>query len=100
MSKFSSPYSSVLQLSVPPAKDNQTLLTERGRTHGEFRRVAAIAQALKEVLRRQPEWATKTVIQRESLDCIATKCARIMSGDADFQDHHDDIDGYAALAGR
>ena len=74
------------------------LLDEREKTHGDFRRNAAIAQALKSVLRQQQEWRALNDTGRESLDMICSKVGRIMAGDSGFQDHHDDVDGYEALA--
>lgn len=38
-----------------------------------------------------------TDVQRESIDLIATKLARICCGDPNHRDHWDDIAGYATL---
>jgi hypothetical protein len=36
-------------------------------------------------------------VHREALDMIALKLSRILSGQANFKDHWDDIAGYAKL---
>jgi hypothetical protein len=72
------------------------LLCEREKTHGDFRDNAAIAQALKDVMRRG-QWDDLNVVQREALDFIASKIGPILAGDAGFEDHWADISGYALL---
>lgn len=81
-----------------------TLLTGRGKTHGAFADHAECTQLLKEVLveqqakrkrRGQPDLDHK---QREALEMILHKIGRIVAGDPDFQDHWDDIAGYAKIA--
>jgi hypothetical protein len=74
------------------------LLDERQTTHGEFAETAMIAQAIKTALRAGPNWSMMTAAQRETLEGIATKQARIVCGDANFQDHWDDIAGWALKA--
>ena len=74
------------------------ILEERQGTHGEFRDVANISQSLKEYFREQPSWESLTLIQREALDNIAQKIARIFAGDPNFPDHWIDTQGYAKLA--
>lgn len=73
------------------------LLKERHETHGDYRDTAAIAQELKAALRRA-RWDELTDMQRESLEMIQTKIARIISGDAGCEDHYRDIAGYAMLS--
>ena len=43
-------------------------------------------------------WISLSDAQAESLEMIAVKIARILSGDPDFADHWDDVIGYAKLA--
>lgn len=72
------------------------LVAERGRTHGDWARQSATAQAIKRAL-----WRSELCLsqgQREALDLIAAKLARIVCGDPDDPDHWDDIAGYALLA--
>lgn len=75
------------------------LLAERGKTHGDFGEVAAVAQSFREEMRQAPGWAEMHFCQREALDMIASKVARIVCGDPGHPDHWDDIAGYARLGG-
>lgn len=73
------------------------LLVERGKTHGDFGRNADISQQLKQLFNRHG--ADRFLyVHREALDMIALKLSRILSGQANFKDHWDDIAGYAKLA--
>jgi hypothetical protein len=73
------------------------LLTERGGVHGDFTVGATTAQALKAVMRDTPNWTSLTTVQMEALEHIATKIARILSGNPNHKDHYSDIQGYARL---
>lgn len=79
------------------------LLNEREATHGNFDDTARIATTLKRHIhaetyaRGKRGQAPLTPRQVESLDLIATKIARIISGDASNPDHWNDIAGYAKL---
>ena len=74
------------------------ILEERQSTHGDYSDTAEAAQQLKRVCQRirgNTEW---TDVQKESLDLICTKIARLVSGDPNHKDSWDDIAGYAELA--
>lgn len=79
------------------------LLAERKQTHGEYRDDARAAMRLKdnladEINRRVVRGQAPLIdIQRHALDMILHKIARIVTGDAWFKDHWDDIQGYAKL---
>lgn len=82
------------------------LTEERGKTHGSFADHARITLRLKELMqyemtarqiRSQPPLTDQ---HRESLDMIAHKIGRIIAGDPTFQDHWDDIAGYAHIANK
>ena len=73
--------------------DTKVLLVTRGNTHGSFAKNASISQQLKAIFNADD----LTDVQREALDQIALKLSRILSGKADFDDHWDDIAGYAKL---
>ena len=75
----------------------QQTLNERQATHGDFEDVARAAQMLKTVIQNQPGWKNLNAMQRESLDMIACKMARILAGNPNFKDHYVDIQGYAKL---
>lgn len=68
----------------------------RGRSHGDFRNLASIAQGIKSMLHKG-NWDSLPNNKREALELIATKMARIVVGDYNFDDHWDDIKGYAEL---
>lgn len=76
------------------------ILNERQKTHGDFRYVADIAQELKSYMRKWDGWYRINTAQSEALEMIASKIARILSGNPNEPDHWRDIAGYAELAVR
>jgi hypothetical protein len=88
---------SVLRRPSAPAP-RHPLLAEREHTHGDFHATAMIAQRFKDVSKSTPNWSGNlTDVQRESLEGIFTKIARILSGDPNHPDHWRDIEGGAHL---
>jgi hypothetical protein len=77
--------------------DVRQLLDERGARYGEFPDGAAISQALKSVMRDTPGWRRLTDAQREGLEMIQSKIARMLNGDTRYADNIDDVIGYATL---
>ena len=77
-----------------------TIIDERQKTHGDFYRNAMMAQELKDVMRRGKNWKTLDDTQRETLEMIATKIGRILSGNPHEVDHWRDIAGYSTLIER
>jgi len=75
-------------------------LNARLKTHGQFKDVSAMAQDAKDYMRACNGWAKLTPMQKESLDSIVGKIARILSGDPNQSDHWHDIAGYATLVER
>lgn len=78
------------------------LLAERGKVHGDYAVHAQITQDVKEVLHGSPNWQFASrrrlsPMQKETLEMIAHKMARIMAGDPNEPDHWADIAGYAEL---
>ncbi len=73
------------------------VLIERGQRYGAFIDQAEITQMLKEVMRDQSGWLGLKEDQREALEMIASKIARILNGDPDYDDNWVDIAGYASL---
>lgn len=49
-------------------------------------------------MRAMPSWGDCSPSKREALDMIVHKMHRILSGAPDYEDHWDDIAGYADLA--
>ena len=88
--------------------ETSELLSQRGKTHGNYSDHARLTQSLKEIMRNfhciKPStdnticsWDELQQTQAEALDMIAHKIGRILAGDPDFRDHWDDIAGYAKL---
>lgn len=73
------------------------LLAEREKTHGSFVTHARVTQDLKDVLHACGNWQRLDPRQKESLEMIMHKVGRIMAGNPSFDDHWDDIAGYAKL---
>ncbi|CAB5170208.1 hypothetical protein UFOVP155_10 [uncultured Caudovirales phage] len=77
--------------------DISSLLGERQQTHGSYSQVAGTCQGIKRVMRETGGWEYLNNGQAEALEMIAMKIARILSGNANFSDHWEDIEGYARL---
>ena len=77
--------------------ETNELLNERNSTHGAFTSNARVAQAIKEALKLGDNVDNLSDVHKEALTMIAHKMARIVSGDCYFDDHWDDIAGYASL---
>lgn len=72
-------------------------LAERGKRYGSFMEHSQIAQALQECMRRPDGWGRLASDQRQALQVIADKIARILNGDPNYHDNWHDIQGYAKL---
>ena len=75
----------------------RSILNQREKNYGDYSDVADTSQRLKNVLRQNPRWDELYQFQRESLDMIANKIARIVNGNTDYADSWIDIVGYAQL---
>lgn len=75
---------------------NETL-QERGKRYGEFATHAQISQSLKWVMQSYENWFQLEKDQKEALEMIAHKIARILNGDPNYDDSWHDIAGYATL---
>lgn len=78
-------------------KKTDELLDERHKTHGSFIVNGRVSQKLKQVFRNEQGWGDLDPIHREAIDHICGKFGRIMAGQPTFDDHWDDIAGYAQL---
>lgn len=76
------------------------LLDEREIRYGKFENHARIAQGLKSVLQQEQKWAALNPSQKEALEMICHKIARVMNGDPSYIDNWTDIAGYAVLIER
>ena len=75
-------------------------LKARGATYGEFEDVAGLSQALQYAMAGGRNWGSLAPDQREALQTITSKIARILNGDQNHIDSWHDIGGYAALVER
>lgn len=72
-------------------------LKQRQKTHGNFETHAKISQSIKWEMYMSDGYSNLNTSQREALDMIAHKIARILNGNPDVHDHWHDIAGYATL---
>lgn len=77
--------------------DIRETLKERGERYGQFPDHASYAQTLKDACRESPGFKASKPFQREALEMILHKVARICNGDPDYDDSWRDIAGYAQL---
>lgn len=73
------------------------ILTQRGKTHGNYKLVATTSNLLKESIRATPCYNNLSMEVKESLDMILHKISRVVNGNAYFNDHWQDIIGYSQL---
>lgn len=77
--------------------DIDNTLKERGTRYGEFKDHAFVTQGLKHYMHNHPNWNLMRTYQREALEMIQHKIARIINGDPDYLDNWVDIMGYTKL---
>lgn len=77
--------------------DIDQILGERQKTYGDYSDVAHRSQVIKSAMRSSRGWSLMASCQRESLEMIANKMARILEGDARYVDSWQDIAGYSQL---
>src|ERR1700675_1689050 len=77
--------------------DVAATLDERAKQYGDFSDNAEYAQQIKDVLHGGISWADMPYHMQEALDLIASKIARMLSGDPMYRDSWHDIVGYATL---
>jgi hypothetical protein len=78
----------------------QELISKRAETHGSWPMTAHVAQAIKAAIHNTPNWETMSSSEREGLDMIAQKLARILTGDHMADEHWEDIIGYTEMIRR
>ena len=77
----------------------QETLNARGARYGDFTDNARISQRIKDAIFYEEDRAANlSHVQREALEMIAQKIARILNGDPNYRDNWHDIQGYARLA--
>jgi hypothetical protein len=72
-------------------------LEERESTYGSFKSHAFISQELKEVMWSTDKWEYLHNDQKEALEMVQHKIARILNGDPNYIDNWHDIQGYTKL---
>jgi hypothetical protein len=77
--------------------DVDKLLDERHETYGDFFGHARVSQAIKSAMHKGRNWDQLRDPQKEALEMIAHKVARILNGDPEYADNWTDIIGYARL---
>ena len=75
----------------------ENILTERGKRYGLFKDHANISQTIKDMMKQEEGWARLAPDQKEALEMIVHKIARILNGDPNYVDSWVDIAGYAKL---
>lgn len=78
-------------------KTTRDILDERQSTHGSFPTCAEASQEIKRLIKYYGKGLHVT--QKEALEMIAVKIARILNGGHNHQDSWQDIAGYAMLGG-
>ena len=73
------------------------VLAERSKQYGAFIDHSKIAQGLKDIMRATPGWSRLAPDQKESLELIQHKIARILNGDPTYLDSWVDCGGYIRL---
>lgn len=76
------------------------ILEDRGNEYGQFINNSAVSQDLKDYIRQAPNWQILESDQREALDMIMHKIARIVIGNHNNVDSWHDIAGYAELVAK
>lgn len=77
--------------------DVMKILESRKMLYGRFSGHARIAQALKAAMQDSPNWGRLPSYQREALEMIQHKIARMLNGDPAYLDNAVDVAGYAEL---
>lgn len=77
--------------------DIQATLKERGSNYGKFEDQARISQHLKTQAHSTHGWGKLACDQKEAIDMILHKIARILNGNPDLHDSWHDISGYSTL---
>ncbi len=77
--------------------DIRDTLKERGDRYGAFEDHARLCQGLKDVMKDGRSWNRCSHSQKQALEVIADKIARMLNGDPDYDDNWIDIIGYSQL---
>jgi len=78
--------------------DIEETLQERGSRYGAFVEQARVTANIKHAMAESNNWKRLAPYQREALEMIAMKTARILTGNPNDFDSWHDIEGYSKLA--
>lgn len=78
----------------------EATLADRQQTHGNFCTHALVSQSIKCMMINAEHYGQLDAMQREALEMIAHKIARILNGNPNHHDHWHDIAGYATLVAK
>ena len=84
-------------MSVVEMKTIDETLNERGSRYGTFEGHASLSQELKCVAASRAGYSNLNDSQREALEMVFHKIARIINGDPNYDDSWVDIAGYTQL---
>jgi hypothetical protein len=84
-------------MSLVEIQSVEATLEERGTRYGSFDGHAKVSQGIKRAMAKGRNWPYLAADQREALEMLAHKVARILNGDPDYADSWHDISGYARL---
>lgn len=73
------------------------MLEGRAARYGSFEGHSKIAQGLKSVMHNAPNWSKLTDVQKEGLEMVQHKIARMLNGDPTYLDNIVDVVGYSTL---
>jgi hypothetical protein len=82
--------------STAPCEVSRTL-NDRGTTHGSYRAASGLTQNIAELMHSSRNWDDLPAYAKQSLEMVAVKLGRILTGDWSHPDHWHDIEGYALL---
>lgn len=80
-----------------PTTNIDNTLAERGARYGDFSDHARVCQNLKKVMKDTNSWNRCSDTQKQALETIADKIARMLNGDPNYNDNWVDIIGYSQL---
>ena len=76
----------------------QAIIEDRSAQNGDYTNIARYTQAIKRVIWSSPNWRAMSDDQRETMEMLAHKMGRVLSGDPNHAGHWLDIAGYATLS--
>jgi hypothetical protein len=80
------------------ATKTEEVLVDRGEEYGDYQAMCSVIQAIKIPMVRSKNWTKLRDTQRETLELVATKIGRILTGNPNNRDSWTDIEGYIKKA--